>query len=111
MHPCRLSPALECVRAVLGLPVPRLPLRRRWHGPQCARDFRTGRSRADHRVIASGPAGNGNQHAVSRLMTQPTSGVFSMEDGVGLFSKDIKTMDDMLLHGLQDIYYAEQQIT
>jgi ferritin-like metal-binding protein YciE len=30
---------------------------------------------------------------------------------VGLFSKDIKTMDDMLLHGLQDIYYAEHQIT
>src|SRR6188472_1240480 len=36
---------------------------------------------------------------------------FSMEDDVGLFSKDIKTMDDLLLHGLQDIYYAEQQIT
>src|SRR5436309_14031052 len=34
-----------------------------------------------------------------------------MEDHVGLFSKDIKTMDDLLLHGLQDIYYAEQQIT
>src|SRR5256714_7601587 len=34
-----------------------------------------------------------------------------MEDRVGLFSKDIKTMDDLLLHGLQDIYYAEQQIT
>jgi ferritin-like metal-binding protein YciE len=32
-----------------------------------------------------------------------------MEEIVGLFSKDIKTMDDMLLHGLQDIYYAEQQ--
>ena len=30
---------------------------------------------------------------------------------MGLFSKDIKTLDDMLLHGLQDIYYAEQQIT
>jgi ferritin-like metal-binding protein YciE len=30
---------------------------------------------------------------------------------MGIFSKDIKTMDDMLLHGLQDIYYAEQQIT
>jgi ferritin-like metal-binding protein YciE len=30
---------------------------------------------------------------------------------VGLFSKDIKSMDDLLLHGLQDIYYAEQQIT
>jgi ferritin-like metal-binding protein YciE len=34
-----------------------------------------------------------------------------MEQLVGFFSKDIKTMDDMLLHGLQDIYYAEQQIT
>ena len=33
-----------------------------------------------------------------------------MEDDVGLFSKDIKTMDDLLLHGLQDMYYAEQQI-
>lgn len=30
---------------------------------------------------------------------------------MGIFTKDIKTMDDMLTHGLQDIYYAEQQIT
>jgi len=30
---------------------------------------------------------------------------------MGIFSKDIKTFDDLLLHGLQDIYYAEQQIT
>ena len=30
---------------------------------------------------------------------------------MGLFSKDIKTLDDMLLHGLQDIYYAEHEIT
>ena len=30
---------------------------------------------------------------------------------MGLFSKDIKTMEDLLIHGLQDIYYAEQQIT
>lgn len=29
---------------------------------------------------------------------------------MGMFTKDIKTMDDLLLHGLQDIYYAEQQI-
>lgn len=29
---------------------------------------------------------------------------------MGLFSKDIKTMDDLLLHGLKDIYYAEHQI-
>jgi len=26
---------------------------------------------------------------------------------MGLFWKDIKTMDDLLLHGLKDIYYAE----
>jgi ferritin-like metal-binding protein YciE len=29
---------------------------------------------------------------------------------MGLFSKDIQNMDDLLLHGLHDIYYAEQQI-
>lgn len=30
---------------------------------------------------------------------------------MGIFSKDIVTMNDLLLHGLRDIYYAEQQIT
>src|SRR6185295_18122625 len=30
---------------------------------------------------------------------------------MGLFSKDIQTMEELLLHGLHDIYYAEQQIT
>jgi len=30
---------------------------------------------------------------------------------MGLLSKDIKTLDDLFVHGLQDIYYAEQQIT
>jgi ferritin-like metal-binding protein YciE len=29
---------------------------------------------------------------------------------MGLFSKDIATMDDLLLHGLKDIYCAENQI-
>src|SRR4029079_5001626 len=29
---------------------------------------------------------------------------------MGLFNKDIKTMDDLFLHVLQDIYYAENQI-
>ena len=28
---------------------------------------------------------------------------------MGLFSKDIKTMDDLFLHTLQDVYYAEKQ--
>lgn len=30
---------------------------------------------------------------------------------MGLFSKDIKTLDNLFVHTLQDIYYAEQQIT
>lgn len=30
---------------------------------------------------------------------------------MGIFTKDIKTMDDLFIHGLQDIYYAEKQIT
>ena len=29
---------------------------------------------------------------------------------MGLLSKEIQTFDDLLLHGLQDIYYAEQEI-
>src|SRR5689334_3220758 len=29
---------------------------------------------------------------------------------MGLFSKDINTMDELFLHVVQDIYYAEQQI-
>ena len=30
---------------------------------------------------------------------------------MGMFTKDIKTMDDLFVHQLQDIYYAEQQLT
>ena len=30
---------------------------------------------------------------------------------MGLFSKPIKTVDDLFVHTLQDIYYAENQIT
>ena len=29
---------------------------------------------------------------------------------MGLFSKDIKNMNDLFVHTLQDIYYAENQI-
>ena len=29
---------------------------------------------------------------------------------MGIFSKDIKTMDDLFVHQLQDIYYAEMQL-
>jgi ferritin-like metal-binding protein YciE len=30
---------------------------------------------------------------------------------MGFFNKDITTMEDMFVHGLQDIYYAEKKIT
>jgi ferritin-like metal-binding protein YciE len=30
---------------------------------------------------------------------------------MGLFTKDIKSMEDLMMHELQDIYYAENQIT
>jgi ferritin-like metal-binding protein YciE len=30
---------------------------------------------------------------------------------MGLFSKDIQTLDDLFVHTLQDVYYAENQIT
>jgi ferritin-like metal-binding protein YciE len=30
---------------------------------------------------------------------------------MGFFTKDIKTLNDLFVHTLQDIYYAEQQIT
>jgi ferritin-like metal-binding protein YciE len=34
----------------------------------------------------------------------------TVEFPMGLFTKDIKTMDDLFLHTLQDIYYAENKI-
>jgi ferritin-like metal-binding protein YciE len=36
--------------------------------------------------------------------------LFQYEDVMGFFSKDITTMDDLFVHALRDIYYAEQQI-
>src|ERR1043165_6209507 len=38
-------------------------------------------------------------------------GVARRREAMGLFTKDIKTMEDLFTHGLQDIYYAENQIT
>jgi ferritin-like metal-binding protein YciE len=40
--------------------------------------------------------------------------MFDLTEGaeaMGIFTKDIKTLDDLFVHTLQDIYYAEQQIT
>jgi ferritin-like metal-binding protein YciE len=35
---------------------------------------------------------------------------FTEESVVGFFTKDIKTLNDLFMHGLQDLYYAEKQI-
>ena len=40
------------------------------------------------------------------LFVFPERGILAM----GLFTKDIKTMNDLFVHQLQDIYYAEQQL-
>lgn len=32
------------------------------------------------------------------------------ENAMSLFTRDIKTMEDLFLHTLQDVYYAENQI-
>ena len=50
------------------------------------------------------PPGHANRESPGR------GAHINREHEVGLFSKDIKTMDDLLLHGLKDIYYAEHQI-
>jgi ferritin-like metal-binding protein YciE len=40
------------------------------------------------------------------------AGLPAIEEAMmGLFSKEIKTFDDLFVHALQDIYYAENQIT
>lgn len=48
------------------------------------------------------------QVSESRARTAPVPNPW--ENDMGLFSKDIKTMDDLFLHVVQDVYYAEQQI-
>ena len=29
---------------------------------------------------------------------------------MGIFTRDLKTLEDLFMHGLKDIYYAENQI-
>jgi ferritin-like metal-binding protein YciE len=45
---------------------------------------------------------------IIRVQTMIT--LLRKDTAMGLFTKDIETMDDLLLHGLKDIYYAENQI-
>src|SRR5215211_6478924 len=39
-----------------------------------------------------------------------TNPLIGKDHAMGLFSKDIGTMDDLFVHTLRDIYYAENQI-
>jgi ferritin-like metal-binding protein YciE len=50
--------------------------------------------------------------AVYRSIPQPARWRHQLQTRIamGLFRKDIKTMDDLFLHTLQDIYYAENKI-
>jgi ferritin-like metal-binding protein YciE len=57
--------------------------------------------------------GYGTANMLKRLQeefTRVVQQIRSRESAMGLFTRDIKTMDDLLLHGLKDIYYAENQI-
>src|SRR5204863_2516607 len=57
-----------------------------------------------------------SSHRMGRLSTVPHSrrsqstNPRSEQRTMGLFTKDIKTLDELFDHGLQDIYYAENQI-
>jgi ferritin-like metal-binding protein YciE len=41
---------------------------------------------------------------------RPDARQIHKERSMGLFTKDIKTMNDLFVHQLQDIYYAEKQL-
>jgi ferritin-like metal-binding protein YciE len=52
--------------------------------------------------------------AEQAAFAQADASVFQKTERIGpmgLFTKDIKTMNDLFVHQLQDIYYAEQQLT
>jgi ferritin-like metal-binding protein YciE len=61
-----------------------------------------------------GPSPYGTRSPKSPLRRQSTTLAFfagsQQGSAMGLFTKDIKTMDDLFLHTLQDIYYAENKI-
>jgi len=52
---------------------------------------------------------HGEQHEL--IFQEPSSQTINQYEGImGLFSKDIKTLNDLFVHQLRDIYYAEKQI-
>jgi ferritin-like metal-binding protein YciE len=56
--------------------------------------------------------GAGAAGSLERMFTSPVFRIQQRKDRtMGIFTKDIKTMEDLFLHQLEDIYYAEQQLT
>jgi ferritin-like metal-binding protein YciE len=58
-------------------------------------------------ALQSRTVGDGSWIAPAWVTIQPS---LSQEATMGIFSKDIETLDDLFVHQLQDIYYAEKQI-
>jgi ferritin-like metal-binding protein YciE len=65
-------------------------------------------SRADPEHVP----GSSRWHRVSAGVSLPLPNTSKLRKvtAMGLFSKDIKNMDDLFVHTLRDIYYAEKQI-
>ena len=57
-------------------------------------------------VLTLGAVSNRALRAPLYPQSQHKDGIYAM----GLFTKDIKSMDDLFVHTLRDIYYAEKQI-
>jgi hypothetical protein len=68
-------------------------------------------------AVAAGPKSQNDAGAIVEIGRTDREIIFSTEemirlerevvDEMGIFTKDIKSMEDLLIHGLQDIYYAE----
>jgi hypothetical protein len=72
-------------------------------------DLRLGLIQIREKAVAAGRGAA--RRSPGTIATSKCWSSISQEDAMGFFTKEIKTMDDLFLHGLQDIYYAEQQIT
>jgi ferritin-like metal-binding protein YciE len=57
------------------------------------------------------PSRHGSDDPRRRFGVRVGIGIWQEDHVMGLFTKDIATLDDLFVHTLQDIYYAEHQIT
>jgi ferritin-like metal-binding protein YciE len=74
---------------------------------------RLARGLQNHALLPNQPGDATLAHETAASGARPSQQQMSKDKEklpMGLFTKDIKTMNDLFLHTLQDIYYAEQQI-